>query len=118
MAAPSCLRLDRQLVWRAFSRAWAKTGKRIAARIAIMAITTSSSIRVNPCRPQRDRIAATPFCRCRSIMSVSFVRPEMAEDVIAAGGQAMGVARQDLPERLVVEPLDVAVDEEDVEDSL
>src|SRR5437660_5469000 len=42
------LRLLRQVVWRAFSRAWAKTGKRIAARIAIMAITTSSSMRVNP----------------------------------------------------------------------
>src|SRR5712692_8516522 len=43
--------LETQLVIRAFSRAWAKTGKRIAARMAIMAITTSSSIRVNPaCR--------------------------------------------------------------------
>src|SRR5438876_5770693 len=47
MAAPSCLRLDRQLVCRAFSRACAKTGKRIAARIAMIAITTRSSIRVN-----------------------------------------------------------------------
>src|ERR1043165_2972178 len=42
--------LERQEVWRAFSRAWAKTGKRIAARIAIMAITTSSSISVKPAR--------------------------------------------------------------------
>src|SRR5437867_4489347 len=33
--------------WRAFSRAWAKTGKRMAARITMMAITTSSSINVN-----------------------------------------------------------------------
>src|SRR5437867_415936 len=32
---------------RAFSLAWAKTGKRMAARIAMMAITTSSSISVN-----------------------------------------------------------------------
>src|SRR5438105_805016 len=31
---------------RAFSRAWAKTGNRMAARMAIMAITTSSSISV------------------------------------------------------------------------
>src|SRR5438105_8312572 len=31
---------------RAFSRAWAKTGKRIAARMAMIAITTRSSIRV------------------------------------------------------------------------
>src|SRR5690348_1914271 len=44
----SCFRLLRQEVWRAFSLAWAKTGKRIAARIAIMAITTSNSIRVKP----------------------------------------------------------------------
>src|SRR5713101_2609933 len=41
-------RLLMQLAWRAFSRAWAKTGNRIAARMAIIAITTSSSIRVKP----------------------------------------------------------------------
>src|SRR5918911_1683292 len=46
MASPICRVLDRQAVWRAFSRAWEKTGNRIAARIAIMAMTTSSSIRV------------------------------------------------------------------------
>src|SRR6476660_8896228 len=45
---PTCLLLERQVVWRALSRAWAKTGKRIAARMAIMAITTSSSIKVKP----------------------------------------------------------------------
>jgi len=33
---------------RAFSRAAEKTGKRIAARMAMMAMTTRSSIRVNP----------------------------------------------------------------------
>jgi hypothetical protein len=42
--------LDRQETARAFSRACAKTGKRMAARIAMMAITTSSSIRVNALR--------------------------------------------------------------------
>jgi len=36
-----------QLERRAFSRARANTGKSIAARIAMMAITTNSSIRVN-----------------------------------------------------------------------
>src|SRR5689334_9476608 len=46
VARPSCLRLDWQLACRAFSRAWAKTGKRIAARIAMMAMTTSSSMSV------------------------------------------------------------------------
>src|SRR5207247_5476931 len=60
-----------QLAWRAFSRAWAKTGKRIAARMAMMAMTTSSSIRVKPDRrvrfmarsPEDDRgvVARTPF---------------------------------------------------------
>src|SRR5438552_8332112 len=52
MALPSCFRLLVQATWRAFSRAWAKTGKRMAARIAIIAITTRSSIRVKP--PRRD----------------------------------------------------------------
>src|SRR5690242_16366630 len=45
---PSCFKLDEHDAWRAFSRAWAKTGKRIAARMAMIAITTSSSIRVKP----------------------------------------------------------------------
>src|SRR3712207_5934195 len=48
MAVPSCFWFDRQELCRAFSRAWAKTGNRMAASIAIMAITTSSSISVNP----------------------------------------------------------------------
>src|SRR5689334_16430339 len=46
MARPNCFMFERSLACRAFSRAWAKTGKRIAARIAIIAITTSSSINV------------------------------------------------------------------------
>jgi len=41
------LRLLMQLARRAFSRARAKTGKRMAARIAIIAMTTKSSMRVN-----------------------------------------------------------------------
>src|SRR5687768_9352007 len=40
--------LERQLVMRAFSRACANTGKRMAASMAMIAITTSSSIRVKP----------------------------------------------------------------------
>src|SRR5579862_388250 len=43
-----CLTFDRQTVLRACSRACAKTGNRIAARIAMMAMTTSNSIKVNP----------------------------------------------------------------------
>src|SRR5437660_8548270 len=39
---------ERQVVCRAFSRACANTGNRIAARMAMIAMTTSSSIRVKP----------------------------------------------------------------------
>ena len=46
-AMPICRSFDWQEACRAFSRAWAKTGKRIAARMAIMAMTTRSSLRVN-----------------------------------------------------------------------
>src|SRR6266568_1317229 len=45
---PICFMFDRHEVRRGASRARAKTGKRIAARMAIMAITTRSSIRVKP----------------------------------------------------------------------
>jgi uncharacterized protein YegJ (DUF2314 family) len=41
--------LLKQATWRAFSRADAKTGKRIADNIAIMAITTNNSIKVKAC---------------------------------------------------------------------
>jgi hypothetical protein len=49
MAAPrfNCLTLDSEDVDFADFFAWAKTGKRIAARMAMIAITTSSSMRVN-----------------------------------------------------------------------
>src|SRR5215204_3689004 len=42
---------------RALSRAWAKTGKRMAARTAMIAITTSSSIRVKPFRRRTEPLA-------------------------------------------------------------
>src|SRR5262249_5953154 len=49
---------------RAFSRAWAKTGKRIAAKMAMMAMTTSSSIRVKPERRDDGKtVIRVPFCR-------------------------------------------------------
>src|SRR5436190_125280 len=53
LARPICFRLEMQLVVRAFSRTWANTGKRIAARMAIMAITTSNSVRENVRKPIR-----------------------------------------------------------------
>src|SRR5258708_5352898 len=52
-ATPICFRLDKQAACRAFARAEAKTGKRRAARITIIAITTSSSIRLNADLPAR-----------------------------------------------------------------
>src|SRR5438552_2209810 len=52
-ARPICLLFERQVASRAFSRACANTGNRIAARMAIMAITTSNSMRVNPARSLR-----------------------------------------------------------------
>src|SRR5688572_14585739 len=48
MPSPICFKLLWQLERRAFSRARENTGNRMAARRAIMAITTRSSIRVNP----------------------------------------------------------------------
>src|SRR5713226_2785600 len=53
---PICLRLLMQPACRDFSRALAKTGKRIAASIAMIAMTTRSSIRVKAADlPARDR---------------------------------------------------------------
>ena len=43
---PSCLTVLMQVMARAFSRAWFKAGSSIAARIAMIAITTRSSISV------------------------------------------------------------------------
>src|SRR5712692_6761167 len=51
---------ERQVVWRALSRAWAKTGKRIAARMAMIAITTRSSINVKPCRRRTALVLPEP----------------------------------------------------------
>ena len=53
VAVANCLVLLKQLVWRAASRACAKTGNKMAARIAMMAITTKSSIRVKAERRMR-----------------------------------------------------------------
>src|SRR5213075_287953 len=52
-ASINCFSLERQEAWRALSRACAKTGNRIAARIAMMAITTSNSISVNARRERQ-----------------------------------------------------------------
>jgi hypothetical protein len=52
-AIPSWRMLERHVACRAFSRACEKTGNSIAARMAIMAITTRSSMRVKALLEQR-----------------------------------------------------------------
>src|SRR5436190_789718 len=79
---PICLRLLRQAVDRAFSRACAKTGKRMAARMAMIAITTSSSIKVN--------------ARCRLMV----VAPQSGVQAFRRSG-----GRSRTPERLNAWPL-------------
>src|SRR5713226_7864269 len=61
--------LERQAVIRARSRAWANTGNRIAARMAIMAITTSNSIRVKPVFRPLDIVLPFPRVPARLISS-------------------------------------------------
>src|ERR1035437_1177686 len=58
VAMPICLWLLRQLMALAFSLALLKAGKSIAARMAMMAITTNSSIRVKPAGPVARRMGA------------------------------------------------------------
>lgn len=48
MAKLSCRRLLAQVAWQAFARALASAGSSIAARIPIMATTTSNSMSVKP----------------------------------------------------------------------
>jgi len=50
VARPTCFMFIKQVVFFADSLACAKTGNRIAAKIAMIAITTRSSIRVKPLR--------------------------------------------------------------------
>src|SRR5438874_1266373 len=108
-AVPTCRWLERHEVWRAFSRAWAKTGKRIAARMAMMAITTRSSIRVNPGRPgdKQARAGRRQYC----FMTASLVRPEVRKDVVPTRTVARAEPRLDLPDHLVLQTFGVAVHE-------
>src|ERR1051326_1870161 len=57
-ATPICLRLDMHLAARADSFAFWSTGKSIAARMAMIATTTRSSIRVNAARELPHRFEA------------------------------------------------------------
>src|SRR5436309_1902998 len=53
MASPICFRLLAQLIRLAASRTRWTAGRRRPIKIEMMAMTTSSSIRVNPGRPRR-----------------------------------------------------------------
>ena len=57
---PHCLICETQAMLRAFSRAFDNAGNSIAAKIAMMAMTTSNSIRVNPAIPHW-RARAVPY---------------------------------------------------------
>src|ERR1051326_4271627 len=72
VARPTCLRLLMQAALRAFSLAFDRAGRSSPARMAMMAITTSNSMRVNARAekgagrkrfrsPRRDRFNKVPF---------------------------------------------------------
>src|SRR5262245_19869187 len=61
-AVPTCFTFERQEIARALARAWAKTGKRIAAKMAMIAMTTSNSMRVNPRLEWRTRVKMCMVC--------------------------------------------------------
>ncbi len=59
-ASEHCFKLLMQLIPRAFSRALLRAGNNIEARIAMIAITTNSSINVNLIRRERRFLMANP----------------------------------------------------------
>src|SRR5260370_9057588 len=66
----NCFWLLRQVVIVALSLARLKAGSSIAARIAMMAMTTSSSIRVNPAHLAGERPAARCSCLLATPQSI------------------------------------------------
>ena len=64
--------LDRTWTARAFSRTVAKTGSKIAVRIAIMAITTRNSMRVKPDLRRGSRL--TESDASRDLLKAGFSR--------------------------------------------
>src|SRR5712691_9506329 len=94
---PICFMFERQLACRAFSRAWAKTGNRIAARIAIIAITTRSSMRVKA-RPDGYRR------RARAKAGRRMLDPPWPMDRAAPSPAGVGEARSAREQVLDVHP--------------
>src|SRR5580658_1167062 len=92
MARLICFSLLTQLMARAFSRAWANTGKRIAARIAIMAMKTSNSLNVKPNRlliTQAPLITVLRVAEATDIASTrsegpDYIGPHSNVDIVSA----------------------------------
>src|SRR3989442_3592537 len=85
-AMPTWRMLLVQVVLRACSRACAKTGKRIAAKMAIMAITTSSSISVKP-RPRHPNCCMVSLPESVGHAADRFLLEQhRTEDVVARAG--------------------------------
>src|SRR5689334_22737420 len=93
-AVPICFRFERQFAERAFSRACAKTGNRIAAKIAMMAITTSNSISVNAAPREPRRVYS--FFNCASLLragsreAVTGFNEHLCVDRLARRGSEIG----------------------------
>src|SRR6266568_6046362 len=114
-ALPHWRMLEIQVAIRALSRAWAKTGKRIAARMAIMAMTTSSSIRVKPGRRLRRMRAMTMFL----LLKRSLARSPPAREFLLAclklrllWAASIGLGGTDVPapdQRALAPPTGMAV---------
>src|SRR5207249_10699648 len=83
---------DMQAAIRAFSRACAKTGKRIAARMAIIAITTRSSISVKPLLRTLSLLSSRRWPACLpgagGTASLERVQPAAAELLPEPGGRS------------------------------
>src|SRR6266852_1564987 len=101
-ARPICRQFEAQADWRAFSRARAKTGNRIAARMAMMAITTSSSIRVKArwCGRRIDGMDAS-FTRLDRLPADLF---DVIDDMTDGGDAVRSpliIDERDMPETVV-----------------
>src|SRR5437870_3911232 len=87
--------LERQAVARAFSRAWAKTGNRMAARMAMMAMTTSNSMSVNALRD-----GFRPGMRWESKRCMHWLlRPRRRPVTPRAGGAQARSAQEEVPDQ-------------------
>ena len=89
MPKPNCFKLAMQLIWPAFCFALLRVGSSIAAKIAIMAITTRSSIRVKPERATAMGDAAVkdafaPVAKCaHPFVTLALTRPTAVDGLLS-----------------------------------